>query len=126
MTTYVVKTGYGQVAAKKVRIFKLNKTAVISQPPGDVEKFQNTDPQGQSVIGFTRSFPTFTCDGSLPQAGPLNIDFDVPGATVNVDFPEVTDLPLATCDTIDEMKTALAARDVRLIETELWTGTETI
>lgn len=120
MSTYVIKTGYGQEAAKKIRIFKLTKTATISAPPVPDGGFQKTDPQGQSVIGFTRSYPTFTCEGGLVQAGPIGIEFDSPAATIIVDFPSVDNLPMAVCSAIPEVKNALAVRDVRMLETEWW------
>lgn len=120
MSTYVIKTGYGQEAAKKIRIFKLTKTATISAPPVREGGFQKTDPQGQSVMGFTRSYPTFTCEGALPQAGPFNIGFDDPGSMILVDFPEVPSLPIAECSTVEQVKAALAVRDVRMLETEIW------
>ena len=126
MTAYVIKTGYGQEGGKKIRIFKLNKTSTISSPPVPNGGFKNTDPQGQSVIGFTRSYPLFTCEGALPQAGPINIGFDDPGSVIAVDFPEVPSLPLVECSTVEQVKAALAVRDVRMLETEIWSDESTV
>lgn len=126
MSTYVIKTGYGQEAAKKIRIFKLTKTATISTPQIRNGGFQKTDPQGQSVMGFTRPYPAISCEGGLVQAGPIGIEFDSPTATIIVDFPSVDNLPMAVCSAIPEVKNALAVRDVRMLEAEWWTDGSTV
>ena len=115
MSTYIVKTGYGQAENKKVRIFKVSKTAKLEFRGG---AFQRTDFEGQSAEALLRKFPTISCAGAWVQAGPFEVP-ENPTSSYSADFVDTPDHPV-TVKSVQELITNLGAGGVRAIEVVRW------
>ncbi len=127
MISYAIKTAYGQAEPKKVRIFKLSLTdkinlAVEPEETAANRSMQIADKNGQSVVGLTRPYPTFTCQGALTYVGPLTLTYGIdPAASeIIVDFPNHADRPLVFCKTEEQLQTTLADNGIRVLEVEEW------